>query len=144
RPLVVFTPKSLLRSKAAVSAVADFTDEGFRPVLPDPGSGGAELDGNAVRRVVLCSGKVAYDLLSQRESDKRTDTAVVRVEQLYPLPAEQVVAQLERYPNATDVVWAQEEPANMGAWQFMAVNLPEHLPAGRTLRHVSRRASASP
>ena len=68
----------------------------------------------------------------------------MRVEQLYPLPAEQIAAQLERYPNASDVVWVQEEPANMGAWQFMAVNLPEHLPTGRTLRHVSRRASASP
>ncbi|WP_233498770.1 multifunctional oxoglutarate decarboxylase/oxoglutarate dehydrogenase thiamine pyrophosphate-binding subunit/dihydrolipoyllysine-residue succinyltransferase subunit [Blastococcus sp. TF02A-26] len=144
RPLVVFTPKSLLRSRAAVSAVAEFTDEGFRPVLADPGTGGSELDANAVRKVLLCSGKVAYDLMSQREADKAGDTAIVRVEQLYPLPAEQIVAQLERYPNATDVVWVQEEPANMGAWQFMAVNLPEHLPAGRTLRRVSRRASASP
>ncbi|MGY1745403.1 multifunctional oxoglutarate decarboxylase/oxoglutarate dehydrogenase thiamine pyrophosphate-binding subunit/dihydrolipoyllysine-residue succinyltransferase subunit [Blastococcus sp. SYSU D00695] len=144
RPLVVFTPKSLLRSRAAVSAVADFTDDGFRPVLPDPGLAGRQLDGSAVRRVLLCSGKVAYDLLAQRESAGAQDTAIVRVEQLYPLPAEQIVAELERYPNASDVVWVQEEPANMGAWQFMAVNLPEHLPAGRRLRPVSRRASASP
>ncbi|SDO30002.1 2-oxoglutarate dehydrogenase E1 component [Geodermatophilus sp. DSM 45219] len=144
RPLVVFTPKSLLRAKAAVSPVSDFTDEAFRPVLPDPGVGGEPLDDGAVRRVVLCSGKVAYDLLAQREAEGRADTAVVRVEQLYPLPAEQVVRQLERYPDADDVVWVQEEPANMGAWQFMAVNLPEHLPAGRHLRRVSRRASASP
>ena len=69
---------------------------------------------------------------------------MLRVEQLYPLPAEEIVEALERYPDATDVVWVQEEPANMGAWQFMAVNLPEHLPAGRTFRRVSRRASASP
>jgi 2-oxoglutarate dehydrogenase E1 component/2-oxoglutarate decarboxylase len=68
----------------------------------------------------------------------------VRVEQLYPLPAEEIVEQLERYPTPDDVVWVQEEPANMGAWQFMAVNLPEHLPSGRRLRRVSRRASASP
>jgi 2-oxoglutarate decarboxylase len=144
RPLVVFTPKSLLRAKAAVSAVEDFTEQNFRPVLPDAGVGGEPLDASAVKRVLLCSGKVAYDLMAQRESEGIADVAVVRVEQLYPLPAEQIRAELERYPNATDVVWAQEEPMNMGAWQFMAVNLPEELPEGRTLRRVSRRASASP
>ncbi|MBJ7452243.1 MAG: hypothetical protein JHC71_09185, partial [Blastococcus sp.] len=89
-------------------------------------------------------GKVAYDLMAQRESEGTADVAVVRVEQLYPLPDQQIVEVLEQYPNATDVVWVQEEAANMGAWQFMAVNLPEHLPSGRTLRRVSRRASASP
>ncbi|WP_456609151.1 multifunctional oxoglutarate decarboxylase/oxoglutarate dehydrogenase thiamine pyrophosphate-binding subunit/dihydrolipoyllysine-residue succinyltransferase subunit [Blastococcus sp. SYSU DS0619] len=144
RPLIVFTPKSLLRAKAAVSPVSDFTDESFRPVLPDTGVGGEPLDASAVKRVLLCSGKVAYDLMAQRESEGTADTAIVRVEQLYPLPAEQIRAELERYPNASDVVWVQEEPANMGAWQFMAVNLPEELPEGRKLRRVSRRASASP
>jgi 2-oxoglutarate decarboxylase len=144
RPLVVFTPKSLLRAKAAVSAVADFTEEQFRPVLPDPGVGGEPLDGAAVRRVLLCSGKISYELLAQRESQGTADTAVLRVEQLYPLPDEEIREALELYPNATDVVWVQEEPANMGAWQFMAVNLPEELPAGRTLRKVARKASASP
>jgi 2-oxoglutarate dehydrogenase E1 component/2-oxoglutarate decarboxylase len=144
RPLVVFTPKSLLRAKAAVSAVEDFTEQGFRPVLPDTGVGGEPLDDGAVKRVLLCSGKVAYDLMAQREAEGTADVAVVRVEQLYPLPAEQIRAELERYPNASDVVWVQEEPMNMGAWQFMAVNLPEQLPAGRTFRRVSRRASASP
>jgi 2-oxoglutarate dehydrogenase E1 component/2-oxoglutarate decarboxylase len=144
RPLVVFTPKSLLRAKAAVSSVEDFTEQDFRPVLPDPGLAGRPLDDDAVRRVLLCSGKVAYDLLSQREADGSGNVAVVRVEQLYPLPAEQIRRELERYPSAADVVWVQEEPMNMGAWQYMAVNLPEHLPEGRTLRRVSRRASASP
>ncbi|MGY1829968.1 multifunctional oxoglutarate decarboxylase/oxoglutarate dehydrogenase thiamine pyrophosphate-binding subunit/dihydrolipoyllysine-residue succinyltransferase subunit [Geodermatophilus sp. SYSU D01180] len=143
RPLVVFTPKSLLRAKAAVSPVADFTDEGFRPVLGDPGVGGEPLDDAAVRRVLLCSGKVAYDLLAQRETEGRADTAILRVEQLYPLPAEQIAEAVGRYPNAQDLVWVQEEPANMGAWSFMALNLPEHL-GGRTLRRVSRKASASP
>ncbi|SNR91520.1 2-oxoglutarate dehydrogenase E1 component [Geodermatophilus saharensis] len=143
RPLVVFTPKSLLRAKAAVSPVADFTDEGFRPVLGDPGVGGEPLDDAAVRRVLLCSGKVAYDLMAQREAEGRADTAVLRVEQLYPLPGEQIRRAVDRYPNAQDLVWVQEEPANMGAWSFMALNLPEHL-GGRTLRRVSRRASASP
>jgi 2-oxoglutarate decarboxylase len=144
RPLVVFTPKSLLRAKAAVSPVADFTEERFRPVLPDPGVGGEPLDASAVRRVLLCSGKVSYELFAQREASGTADTAVLRVEQLYPLPDEEITTALEQYPNATDVVWVQEEPANMGAWQFMACNLPEHLTGGRTLRRVSRKASASP
>ncbi|MGY1769680.1 multifunctional oxoglutarate decarboxylase/oxoglutarate dehydrogenase thiamine pyrophosphate-binding subunit/dihydrolipoyllysine-residue succinyltransferase subunit [Blastococcus sp. SYSU D00813] len=144
RPLVVFTPKSLLRSRAAVSAVSEFTDQGFQPVLPDPGVGGQPLDDGAVRRVLLCSGKVAYDLMAHRESTGARDVAVVRVEQLYPLPAEQIQAQLRRYPNASDVVWVQEEPANMGAWQFIALNLYTEMPEGRRLRPVSRRASASP
>jgi 2-oxoglutarate decarboxylase len=113
-------------------------------VLPDPGVGGEPLDDTAVRRVLLCSGKISYELFAQRESSGIADTAVLRVEQLYPLPAEEIAEALEHYPNATDVVWVQEEPANMGAWQFMAVNLPEQLPTGRTLRKVSRKASASP
>ena len=92
RPLVVFTPKSLLRAKAAISPVEDFTEQNFRPVLPDTGVGGEPLDDGAVRRVLLCSGKVAYDLMAQRESEGTADVAVVRVEQLYPLPAEQIRA----------------------------------------------------
>jgi 2-oxoglutarate dehydrogenase complex dehydrogenase (E1) component-like enzyme len=144
RPLVVFTPKSLLRAKAAVSDVADFTEDEFHPVLADPGVGGKPLDGSAVRKVLLCSGKVSYELFAQREAEGRTDTAVLRVEQLYPLPVDEIRTALDRYPNAQDVVWVQEEPANMGAWQFMACNLPEHLTGGRTLRRVSRKASASP
>ncbi len=97
-----------------------------------------------MRRVLLCSGKVAYDLLAAREAEGSDDVAVVRVEQLYPLPSSELVQTLERYPNAGEVVWVQEEPANMGAWQFMAVNLPAELPAGKTLSVVSRKASASP
>jgi 2-oxoglutarate dehydrogenase E1 component len=143
RPLVVFTPKSLLRAKAAVSQVADFTEDSFAPVLPDPGVGGEPLDDGAVRRVLFCSGKVAYDLGAYRETEGIADTAIVRVEQLYPLPGEQVRQVVDRYANATDLVWVQEEPANMGGWQFMALNLPEHL-GDRTLRRVSRKASASP
>jgi 2-oxoglutarate dehydrogenase E1 component len=143
RPLVVFTPKSLLRAKVAVSQVADFTEDGFQPVLADPGVGGEPLDGGAVRRVLLCSGKVAYDLGAHREAEGIADTAIVRVEQLYPLPAEEIRAALDRYPNARDVVWVQEEPANMGGWQFMALHLPEYL-GDRRLRRVSRKASASP
>ena len=136
RPLIAFTPKSLLRLKAAVSQIEDFTTGTFQPVIPDH----TELD--AVRRVLLCTGKVYYDLAARREKEQRTDVAVVRVEQLYPLPAEEIKAELAKYPNA-EIVWVQEEPANQGAWSFMALNLPEHL-GGRPLLRASRKASASP
>ncbi|PZS27626.1 MAG: multifunctional oxoglutarate decarboxylase/oxoglutarate dehydrogenase thiamine pyrophosphate-binding subunit/dihydrolipoyllysine-residue succinyltransferase subunit [Pseudonocardiales bacterium] len=144
RPLVVFTPKSLLRHKAAVSAVEDFTDGRFAPVLADPRRDAADHDPAAVRRVLLCSGKVYYDLAQARDKRAAQDVAIVRVEQLYPLPGREVAEHLAAYPNAADSVWVQEEPANEGAWQFVALNLPEHLPAGVTLRRVSRSASASP
>jgi 2-oxoglutarate dehydrogenase complex dehydrogenase (E1) component-like enzyme len=134
RPLVAFTPKSLLRLKTAVSPLEEFTEVEFRSVIGDP------VDPGGVRRVVLCSGKVYYDLAAARQD--RQDVALVRVEQLYPLPAEQIRAEIGRYPDA-EVVWAQEEPANQGAWGFMAMNLPAHLD-GRPLLRVSRTASASP
>ncbi|MBN9619399.1 MAG: hypothetical protein J0H43_06655 [Actinobacteria bacterium] len=137
RPLIAFTPKSLLRLKAAVSEVEDFTTGTFRPVLSDD-----KIDPAGVRRVLLCAGKVYYDLAAEREKNGRTDVAIVRVEQLYPLPVPELEAELGRYPGA-ELVWVQEEPANQGAWPFMALNLPEHL-GGRALLRVSRKASASP
>jgi 2-oxoglutarate dehydrogenase complex dehydrogenase (E1) component-like enzyme len=137
RPLIAFTPKSLLRLKTAVSEIDDFTGGTFQPVLGDPAA-----DPAAVTRVVLCTGKVYYDLAAQREKNGRTDVALVRVEQLYPLPAAQIKAELARYPDV-EIVWVQEEPANQGAWPFMALNLPEHLD-GRPLLRASRKASASP
>jgi 2-oxoglutarate decarboxylase len=143
RPLVVMSPKSMLRLRAATSAVEDFTDAGFAPVLGDPDL----LDPAGVNRVILTAGKVHYDLLAARRKaadSSARGTALLRVEQLYPLPGEQVARALAAYPNATDVLWVQEEPANQGAWSFMAMHLPEHLPEGRTLRRVSRKASASP
>jgi 2-oxoglutarate dehydrogenase E1 component len=137
RPLIAFTPKSLLRLRAAVSALADFTDGGFAPVIGDDGANPAQ-----VRRVLLCSGKVYYDLAKARAEQSRSDVAIVRVEQLYPLPADGLRGELERYRDA-ELVWVQEEPANQGAWPFIALNLPEHL-GGRPLLRVSRKASASP
>lgn len=142
RPLIVFTPKSMLRLKAAASMPEDFTTGGYRPVLPDRGS----LANDAVTRVLLCSGKVVYDLEAAREKAGDTATAIVRVEQLAPLPAPEIAAELAKYPNA-DVVWVQDEPRNQGAWPFMALNLPEALASlgeTRPLRVVSRAASASP
>jgi 2-oxoglutarate dehydrogenase E1 component len=142
RPLIVFTPKSMLRLKAAASAPEDFTSGTFRPVIADS----QQLDGNAVTRVLLASGKVVYDLEAAREKAGDTQTAIVRVEQLAPLPAHDIAHELRKYPNA-DVVWVQDEPQNQGAWPFMALNLPGMLlefGEQRPLRVVSRRASASP
>ncbi len=137
KPLVVYTPKSLLRHKLCVSAVDDFTNGGFQPVINDT------VDPSAVRRVLLCSGKLYYDLVQARAERQITDTAIVRVEQLYPLPIEEIRAVLRGYGNATDYAWIQEEPANQGAWSFMALNLLEHLD-GVSLRRISRPAAAAP
>ncbi len=136
RPLIAYTPKSLLRLKAAVSQLDEFTGgSSFQPVIGDPKI-------TEARRVVLCSGKIYYDLLAARDEGHITDVAIVRVEQIYPLPAAEIRAELDRYPDA-ELVWVQEEPANQGAWPFIALNLPEYL-GGRALLRVSRRASASP
>ncbi len=136
RPLIVFTPKSMLRLKAAASAPDDFTSGEFRPVIPDVRS--PEVD--AVRRVLVCSGKVYWDLDKARVASGRGDVAIVRVEQLYPTPEDEIVRAVEAYPHATDVVWVQEEPANQGPWGHMALEL--HATLG--LRRVSRPASAAP
>jgi len=140
RPLIVMSPKSMLRLRAAASSVQDITEGTFAPVLTDPDP----HDPAGVRRVVLTAGKVFYDLLSARRKAGQTDVALIRVEQLYPLPGEQIADALAGYPSATDVVWVQEEPANQGAWSHMALSLPDHLPEGRDLRRLSRRAGASP
>jgi 2-oxoglutarate dehydrogenase E1 component len=139
KPLVVFTPKSLLRHKLVVAGVDELTGGSFVPVLDDPAAPPAER----VRRVLLCSGKVFYDLYEARSQRGPSDTAILRLEQLYPVPVEEVKAALRRYPNAEDFVWVQEEPANQGAWSFIALNLLEHLD-GVALRRVSRPAAAAP
>ncbi len=139
KPLVVFTPKSLLRHRSAVSGVDEFTTGTFQPVMPDP----AGPDAAAVTRVLLCSGKVYYDLAAARTERGVGDTAILRLEQLYPLPVDEVKAALARYPSARDFVWVQEEPANQGAWTFIALNLLEAL-EGVPLRRVSRPSAAAP
>jgi multifunctional 2-oxoglutarate metabolism enzyme len=143
KPLVVFTPKSLLRHKLAVSSVNDFTTGTFQPVIADTGVNGTPLDASAVTKVLLCSGKVYYDLVQARAERGITDTAILRVEQLYPLPIDELKAALATYPNAVNYSWVQEEPANQGAWTFMAMNLVEHL-GGVSLLRISRPAAAAP
>jgi 2-oxoglutarate decarboxylase len=136
RPLIVFTPKSLLRSKAATSATSDFTSGYFRAVIGDEA-----VDPAKVRRALVCSGKVYYDLLAERNKRGVQDVAIVRLERMYPIPFRTLPAELNRYPKA-EVVWVQEEPANQGAWSFMAMNLPRFIQ--RPLRAVTRPEAASP
>ncbi|MEU3250887.1 multifunctional oxoglutarate decarboxylase/oxoglutarate dehydrogenase thiamine pyrophosphate-binding subunit/dihydrolipoyllysine-residue succinyltransferase subunit [Streptomyces sp. NPDC006997] len=147
KPLVVFTPKSMLRLKAAASKAEEFTTGQFRPVIGD-----ASVDPAAVRKVVFTSGKVYYDLETERVKRGVTDTAVIRIERLYPLPGAELQAEIAKYPNAEKYLWAQEEPANQGAWPFIALNLIDHLdlavgadvPHGERLRRISRPHSSSP
>ena len=139
KPLIVFTPKSMLRLRAATSMPEDFTEGRWQTVIPD-----ARARKGAVRRIVLSAGKVYYDLDKQRDKADADDVALVRLEQLYPLPADELTQVLDGYGDVEDIVWAQEEPANQGAWPFIALNLPDVLGSGRTLRRVSRTASASP
>ncbi len=137
RPLVVFTPKSMLRNKAAVSATEDFVDGTFRSVLPD-----VMADPAAVRKVLLCSGKLYWELVAERTARGATDTAIVRLERLYPIPTRTLPEALAGYPNLQEVRWVQEEPANQGAWSFMAMTLPAVI--GRGLLGITRPASSSP
>jgi 2-oxoglutarate dehydrogenase E1 component len=139
RPLVVMTPKGLLRLKEAASSLADLTDGSFRPVLDDPTE---SKDG--IRRLVLCSGKVYYDIVGHELRAGATTVAVARVEQLYPFPSEQTKALIASYPNLEEVVWAQEEPQNMGAWRSIRHRLEEARPRHVPLRYVGRPWRASP
>ncbi|MEU6659544.1 multifunctional oxoglutarate decarboxylase/oxoglutarate dehydrogenase thiamine pyrophosphate-binding subunit/dihydrolipoyllysine-residue succinyltransferase subunit [Streptomyces sp. NPDC046821] len=147
KPLVVFTPKSMLRLKAAASSADEFTTGGFRPVIGD-----SSVDPAAVRKVVFCAGKVYYDLDAERQKRGVTDTAIIRIERLYPLPGAELQAEIAKFPNAEKYLWAQEEPANQGAWPFIALNLIDHLdlavgadvPHGERLRRISRPHSSSP
>jgi len=138
RPLIVFTPKAMLRLRGATSSIADFTAGKFEPVIDDS----RITDKAAVKRVVLHAGKIHYDLLAEVEKREAADVALVRLEQYYPLPVEQLDRVLAQYPTA-ELVWAQEEPENQGAWPFVCLELARHL-RGRTISVASRSASASP
>jgi 2-oxoglutarate dehydrogenase E1 component len=149
KPLVLMTPKSLLRHKAALSSVGDLADGGFQTVIDDIAVGGAAeagvmIDPARVSRVLLCSGKIYYALLAGRREREADTVAIVRVEQLYPFPARELAAVLAAYPNARQVYWVQEEPQNMGAWTFMNERLPRLLGEGRRLTYVGRAEAASP
>ncbi|GAA3474209.1 multifunctional oxoglutarate decarboxylase/oxoglutarate dehydrogenase thiamine pyrophosphate-binding subunit/dihydrolipoyllysine-residue succinyltransferase subunit [Nonomuraea roseola] len=142
KPLVVFTPKSLLRHKKATSKAAEFTSGTFQPVIGD-----TTVDPGKVTKVVLCSGKVYYDLVAAREkSPAAENTAVVRLERLYPFPEDELNAELARYGSTAELVWAQDEPVNMGPWPYLTLKLAENpdMFGGRRLRRVSRTPNSSP
>jgi 2-oxoglutarate dehydrogenase E1 component len=136
RPLIVFTPKSLLRSKQAVSNKAEFTTGHFHPLITDPG-----FEGPQIRKVLMCSGKIYYDLAAYRAEHGITDVAILRFERLYPLPFRTLPPALENYREA-ELTWVQEEPANQGPWSFVALNLPGII--DRPISGVTRPASSSP
>ncbi|HYE72404.1 MAG TPA: hypothetical protein VEF04_03700, partial [Blastocatellia bacterium] len=138
KPLVVMTPKSLLRSPQAVSQIAEFTSGGFQPVIAD------QADAAKVDRLILCSGKVYYDLRQEIEQRGTDNVAVMRVEQLYPFPLQAVKNWVASFAQAKTMVWLQEEPRNMGAWTFMRPRLEAILGSRRKLRYAGRAASASP
>ncbi|MCA1578115.1 MAG: multifunctional oxoglutarate decarboxylase/oxoglutarate dehydrogenase thiamine pyrophosphate-binding subunit/dihydrolipoyllysine-residue succinyltransferase subunit [Acidobacteria bacterium] len=140
RPLVVMTPKSLLRLPAAASLLEDLASGGFRPVIDDAET----TDAAAVRRVVFCSGKVYYDLMDARKQSGDLRVAIVRLEQFYPFPQRAVQEVLAKYASAAQFVWAQEEPHNMGGWAFVRERLESLLSDGADMRYVGRGASASP
>jgi 2-oxoglutarate dehydrogenase E1 component len=140
KPLVIFTPKSLLRHKDAASPLAEFTKGSFQTIIPDQKA----LKGDKVKRVVACSGKVYYDLAKKREEKGSDDVAILRVEQLYPFPHKAFATELKKYPNATEVVWTQDEPQNQGAWFFVQHYIHENMLEGQKLGYSGRVASASP
>lgn len=141
KPLVIMTPKSLLRAKDASSPLSEFTKGEFRTVI---GPDHPEIDPQKVKRVIACSGKVAYDLMKRRDEKKAFDTVILRVEQLYPFPHKAFSTELKKFPNATEVVWAQDEPQNQGAWFFVQHYIHENMAEGQKLGYAGRPASASP
>ncbi|MGV3345154.1 2-oxoglutarate dehydrogenase E1 component [Enterobacteriaceae bacterium LUAb1] len=140
RPLVVMSPKSLLRHPLAISSLDELTNGTFQPAIGETDN----LDSQGVKRVVLCSGKVYYDLLEQRRKNEQTDVAIVRIEQLYPFPHKVIQEVLKPYAHVHDFVWCQEEPLNQGAWYCSQHHLREVVPFGAALRYAGRPASASP
>jgi 2-oxoglutarate dehydrogenase E1 component len=140
KPLVVMTPKSLLRKKEAAASIQELANGAFQTVIPDTTS----VDEKGVKRIIACCGKVYYDLATKRIEMQRSDVAIIRVEQLYPFPHKQFQAEIAKYPGAADVVWCQEEPQNQGAWYQTAHYFRENMREGQKLYYAGRPASASP
>ena len=141
RPLVLFTPKSLLRHKESVSPLEEFVHSKFNPVNDEWDE---DIEPSKVKRVVFCTGKVFFDLRAARRERGIKDIALVRIAQLYPFPHDHVKAMAEKYASATEVVWCQEEPRNQGAWRWVQHYLLRHMNAGQKLGYAGRASSASP
>lgn len=138
KPLIIMSPKSLLRHPVARSRVADLTEGRFHSVIGDPSIG------PDTRRVLLCSGKIYYELLRERDERNRPEIGLVRIEELYPFPADQLRAEIDRAPKTAEIYWVQEEPWNMGAWHFLLPRMPRVIGPERTVRYVGRDEAASP
>lgn len=141
KPLVIFTPKSLLRNKDAGSPLTDLAKGGFQTVI---GEVDEKIEASKVKRVQVCSGKVYYDLVNTRKARNANDVAIVRIEQMYPFPHKSFAAELKKYPNATEVVWVQDEPQNQGPWFQIQHNVFESMEDGQRLAYAGRAASSSP
>ena len=141
KPLVIMTPKSLLRAKDATSPLAEFTKGEFKTVI---GEVNAEVSADKVKRIIACSGKIYYDLVKARAEQKNGDVALLRVEQLYPFPHRAFATEMKKYPAATEVIWCQDEPQNQGAWFFVQHYIQENMSEGQKLGYAGRPASASP
>ena len=140
KPLIIMTPKSLLRAKDAASPLSEFTKGGFQTVIGESKA----LKADKVKRVIACSGKVYYDLVKKREEKGADEVAILRVEQLYPFPHKVFASELRKFPNATEILWCQDEPQNQGAWFFIQHNIHENMVEGQKLGYSGRAASASP
>jgi 2-oxoglutarate dehydrogenase E1 component len=140
KPLIVMTPKSLLRKKEAATALAELATGGFQVIIPEV----EKLTAKKVKRVVYCAGKVYYDIVAERAKRSIDEIAIVRIEQLYPFPHEEFQAQIDAYPNAKSIVWCQEEPGNQGAWHRIQHYLLRHMRADQELAYAGRASSASP
>jgi len=140
KPLIIFTPKSLLRNKDATSPVSEFTKGSFQTIIPE----NKALKADKVKRILVCSGKVYYDLVKKREELGADDVAILRAEQLYPFPHKAFATELKKYPNATELVWTQDEPQNQGAWFFVQHYIHENMLPSQKLGYSGRAASASP
>ena len=143
KPLIIMTPKSLLRNKDATSPLSEFTKGGFQTIIPE-NKEDINKKADKVKRVIACSGKVYYDLVKKREEKNVDDVAILRVEQLYPFPHKAFATELKKYPNVTDIVWCQDEPQNQGAWFFVQHYIHENMADGQRLGYSGRAASASP
>ncbi len=139
RPLIVMTPKSLLRKRHAMSSLKEIAGASFYPIIGD-----GVVDPYRVRRLIVCTGKVYYDLLAYRQEHQREDVAIVRLEQLFPFPHSLYSAEMARYTRLLDIVWCQEEPRNMGAWYFICHKLGGYLTSLQNLRYAGRQREASP
>jgi 2-oxoglutarate dehydrogenase E1 component len=140
KPLIIMSPKSLLRHRLATSRTDDLAKGQYKPFIPDQ----EVEDKSNIDRLIICSGKVYYDLYQQRQEEEIENIAIARLEQFYPFPDQDVNSILKEYEDVDDIVWCQEEPKNMGAWTFVAPRIMQELQEGQNLRYIGRQASASP